>query len=263
MLHGIGPLTTKEISKGIEINPNTCSQILRRMQDYGLLRSRKGITTTYVVEDLSSKTVRKTLTHHGDGFPSGVSEDIIIEKKRKRVVHWSFTDQGRRYAKYIWFNPAKYKIRPFLDPLIMDLVKGDMDNDYVSLLDEEIHYNENMKTLQQQEMESPPPPPPEVKPIYQPFNIEKYAKVFAADHFREQGYEVVVYDYPIYDYDIDIIKDYQHSKVIVIGLRYDEYDKSIMKSDLKRIFEGDDEYKICIVKMTEEDNPVISVISFH
>jgi len=97
---------TKQVSEECEIDYNVSNQVLRRMKDYGLIKSKKGITTTYVIEDFSSKTGRTTVIRNDEHMPEGLEFDnLIIEKKRKRVVHWYLNDESRRYAKYIWFNP--------------------------------------------------------------------------------------------------------------------------------------------------------------
>ena len=66
LIHGVEPVTTKQVSEECEIDYNVSNQVLRRMKDYGLLKSKKGITTTYVIEDLSSKTGRTNVIRNDE-----------------------------------------------------------------------------------------------------------------------------------------------------------------------------------------------------
>lgn len=259
LIHGLEPVTTKQVSEECEIDYNVSNQVLRRMKDYGLLKSKKGITTTYVIEDLSSKTGRTTVIRNDEQIPEGLEFDnLIIEKKRKRVVHWYLNDESRRYAKYIWFNPDKYKISEFVNLLVYQLLFKNKDNDYIDLVWEENQYKDVEKkneSSNQKEQTS------EVKPIYRTPDIEKYARMLAADHFREQGYTVMEFEYPLFDCDLEIMKDFHSMKVIVKGIDIQENQLSLLDSEIDFLKDDNEDCLLCIVKFTMEGDPIIIQIS--
>lgn len=257
LIRGQRPSTTKQISKICEIEYNTMNQVLRRMRDYGLVKSKKGITSTYVLEYLESESGRKKITVNMDSLPEYIGEDTIIEKKWKRVIHWFLTNEGRRYGKFVWFNPKKYKIEEFLQPFIMTLEEDEGYNDYVLMLTEENDYKDQKISNKDSSDGSITS---EVKPLIRNPDIEKYAKLFAADHFREQGYEVMVYDYPIFGYDLEIIKDFKENHVMVRGIDVQENKLTMLNSEIDLLINKEKPYILCIVKMQNNMQPVVLAI---
>lgn len=259
LLHGLDPVSTKQVSEECEIDYNVANQTMIRMQNYGLLKSKKGITTTYVIEDVSSETGRITVIRNDEKIPEWLKfENLIIEKKRKRVVHWYLNNESRSYAKYIWFNPEKYKVNEFLNHLIVDLLTTNKDNDYMDLLLEEFDYKE---VKDHDEIVNHTGNTSIVKPIYRTPNIGKYARILAAEHFRDLGYFVVEFDYMLFDCDLEIMRNFEHNKVIVKGVDYQENKLKLMNSELDLLKDETDDYILCIVKFILDGNPIITEIS--
>lgn len=113
--YGVLPVTIREISDDCVIDYNVMNQVLRRMRDYQLLKSENGIKMKYVLRDIFSKMGITEMTLKGDHLPSGISSDMILEKKQRRVLFWYLTTQGRRYAKFIWYNPERCKMESYVD----------------------------------------------------------------------------------------------------------------------------------------------------
>ena len=145
--------------------------------------------------------------------------NLIIEKKRKRVVHWHLNDESRKYAKYIWFNPDKYKISEFMNLLVYKLLFKNKDNDYLDFVLEENQYKDVERKNESSDQKGHTS---KLKPIYRTPDIEKYARMFAANHFRERGYTVMEYEYPLFECDLEIMKDFYFMKVIVKGIDIQE-----------------------------------------
>jgi hypothetical protein len=105
---------TIDISKDLKIKYNTTNTVLHRMIHYEYLSGKKETVTRYKANLLLSDKI-EDITIVGDKDPDYFDDSDVVEKSRKKLVNWKLTTAGRRYAKFIWFNPAKYNLEDIKD----------------------------------------------------------------------------------------------------------------------------------------------------
>jgi len=69
------------------------------------------------------------------------------------------------------------------------------------------------------------------------------------------------FEYPVFDCDLEIMKNFDHYKVIVKGIDIQENKLCLLDSEIDFLKDDNEDCLFCIVKFTGEGNPIITEIS--
>lgn len=251
---------TIDISENLIIKYNTANTVLHRMKHYEYVSGKKTTVTRYKANLLLSDKIEE-ITIFGDELPEHIEESDIIEKDRKKLVNWKLTTAGRRYAKFIWFNPGRYNLEDTKDRYqklgaaygtkVVDL--SIEESDFMKNDQKDISESFSVKDeVSIKDLQKKVPVPVDTIPIIVQDYFEDNGYVWIMDSIDEggPGYLVGKPTGEINQIKIRLIPSMDNGFVI--------------SGDDQKFLRENDSNQICVVSSLKDPNPkVLNVISFE